>query len=141
MTMRNYRAEDVAMVFFGIPITGLADGTFVKVSMNEDAFKLTMGTDGDSCRSATKNGSGRVEFTLGQWSRTNDLLSTVHTVDKLTGDGVGPFLQKDNSGSSLYAAENAWIVKSPEAENAREPTKRVWVIESDHMVMHVGGNN
>jgi len=138
--LKNYRAEDVALVFFGIPITGLAPGTFVKVTMNEDAFKLTMGADGDGCRSATMNGSGRVEFTLGQWSTTNDLLSAVHLADKLTGDGIGPFLEKDNSGTSLYAAEKAWIVKFPDSENASDPTNRVWVLESDNMDMWVGGN-
>lgn len=138
--LKNYRAEDVALVFFGVPITGLADGTFVKVAMNEDAFKLMIGTDGEGCRSATKNNSGRVEFTLGQWSGSNDILSAIHNVDKISGDGVGPFLQKDNSGTSLYAAENAWIVKFPDSENGRDPGNRVWVIESENMQMFVGGN-
>lgn len=143
MTLSTYDPDDVTLVFFGIPISGYADGTFVSVEFNEDSFTLAVGTDGDACRAKTSNGSGRATLTLMQSSKTNDALSAVHALDILTpsGDGIGPFLMKDNSGTTLYAAEKAWIVKPPTTVFSREVESREWILESDKMVAHVGGNS
>ena len=137
--MKNYRAQDVALVF-GVPITGFAEGSFIKVSRNEEAFKYTPGVGKTGCRSATQNKSGRIEFTLLQSSLSNDYLSGLHNVDQETGDGILPALMKDLSGTSIHAAENAWIVKFPDAEQAVEVTNRVWILECDELLMNVGGN-
>lgn len=142
MTLHTYYPDQVAMVFAGIPITGFADGTFLSVEQSEDSFSLQVGSDGEACRSRTNNRSGRVTFTLGQWSAANDLLSALHNVDISTpnGDGIGPLLIKDNSGRSLFAAEKAWIVKPPTGEFAREAGSREWVVETDSLVQQHGGN-
>lgn len=137
-----YDPASVVLVFSGIPVSGYADGTFVSVDFNEDAFTLQVGTDGEACRSKSNNRSGRVTFTLGQWSMSNDLLSAVANLDLSTpnGDGIGPLLVKDFTGRSLYAAEKAWIVKMPTAEFGREATSREWIIETDFLVAFCGGN-
>jgi len=140
MTVKTYRPQDVSIVFAG-PVTGYADGTFVSVDFNEDSFSLQMGTDGDGCRSQTNNGSAKVTLTLGQWSATNDVFSALHLLDKLSGDGILPFLMKDGSGRTHYAAETAWLLKPPTVEFGREAGSRVWVIESDKMVEFVGGQS
>ena len=138
----TYNPDEVAIVFAGIPITGFADGSFLSVEQNEDSFTMQAGTDGEACRSKTNNRGGRATFTLGQWSRANDLLSALHNLDISTpnGDGIGPLLIKDNSGTSIFSAEKAWIVKPPAAGFAREAESREWVIETDNLVQHHGGN-
>lgn len=138
--MKNYDAKKVIQVFNNIPILGYADGTFVSVERNEDSFELTVGSDSEGCRSQVNNFSGRVTFTLGQWSATNDLLSALLTVDELTGNGIGPYILKDLKGTTLVTAESAWIVKPANIEYDRSPTSREWIIESDRLIMAVGGN-
>jgi hypothetical protein len=142
MALHTYDPSQVAVVFAGIPINGYADGTFLNVEQNEDSFTLTIGSDGEGCRAKSNNRSGRVTFTLGQWSMANDLLSAVHNVDINTpnGDGIGPLLIKDNSGRSIYTAEKAWIVKPPAAAFGREAESREWVIETDNLIQFHGGN-
>lgn len=140
--VKTYDPASVSIVAFGIPISGYADGSFVSVERNEDSFTLQVGTDGESCRSKSNNKSGRVTVTLLQSSISNDLLSAQLALDELSpnGDGIGPFLMKDNSGRSLFAAEKAWIVKPPAAAFSRESESREWVIESADLVPFTGGN-
>ena len=142
MGVSTYDPAQVAVVFAGIPISGYADGTFLSVEQNEDSFALQVGTDGEACRSKSNNRSGRVTFTLGQWSEANDLLSALHNLDINTpnGDGIGPLLVKDNSGRSIFSAEKAWIVKPPAAGYGREAESREWVVETDNLVQFHGGN-
>jgi len=142
MALHTYDAAQVAIVFAGIPVDGFADGTFLSVEQNEDSFSLQVGTDGEGCRSKSNNRSGRVTFTLGQWSKTNDLLSALHQLDINTpnGDGIGPLLIKDLSGTSLDAAEKAWIVKPPAAAFAREAESREWIIETHELQQFHGSN-
>lgn len=142
MALHTYDPAQLAIVFAGIPVDGFADGTFLSVEQNEDSFSLQVGTDGEGCRSKSNNRSGRVTFTLGQWSKTNDLLSAVHQVDinSPNGDGIGPLLIKDMSGTSIYAAEKAWIVKPPAAAFGREAESREWVIETNDLQQLHGSN-
>jgi hypothetical protein len=138
----TYDPSQVTIVLGAIIVGGYADGTFVNVERNEDSFSLAVGSDGEACRAKTNNRSGRVTFTLGQWSITNQLLSALSNLDEVSpaGDGIVPLLVKDNSGTSLYSAEKAWITKPAAAANSREPENREWVVETNYLVVNVGGN-
>lgn len=140
--LKVYDPKAVAMVFAGIPISGLAEGTFLSVEQNEDDFSLVVGADGEACRAKSNNRSGRVTFTLLQSSESNALLSAVRLADigSPNGDGIAPLLIKDNNGFTIVEAQKAWITRSPAAEFAREVTSREWVIETDNLVSFHGGN-
>lgn len=140
--MKNYDPKLVGIVFAGIPITGFADGSFLSVETNEDWYTAVVGSDGEGCRSKNNNWSARFTVTLGQWSLANDLLTAIMNTDRLSpsGDGIGPFMVKDLKGTTLIAAEKAWIVKPPTVEYDREPTSREWVFETIDASFHVGGN-
>lgn len=142
MGVRNYDPKGIVLVFAGIPITGYAQGTFISVEQNEDAFILTVGSDGEGCRSKTNNRSARVTVTLQQSSQANDALSAIHNVDLNSplGDGIGPLLLKDISGTTIIAAEKAWIVRFPTSTYARDPETREWIFETDYAVQSLGGN-
>lgn len=142
MSAKVYNPKEVVIVFGPIIVTGFADGTFLSVDFNEDAYSLQVGTDGEGTRSRTNNESATVTFTTMQSSDTNDLLSALHQVDKNTpgGDGIVPLLIKDLQGSSLYAAETAWIKKAPTSEFGREAGPREWTIETDKLVAFIGSN-
>lgn len=140
--LKVYDAKAVSMIFAGIPISGLAEDTFVNVVRNEDSFSLMVGADGEATRAKTNNRSGRVTFTVQQSSDSNDLLSALHVADEISsaGDGIGPLLIKDLSGRTLITAEKAWIVKPPDTGFGRDVATREWVVETDALVMVVAGN-
>lgn len=136
---KTYDPNKIVISFAGIPVQGFADGTFVTVARNEQAFTVQVGSGGEDVRSKTNNKSGTATFTLIQSSVTNDLLSALAKVDELTNAGQGPLLIKDLSGTSLYAAEKAWIQKVSDSEYGREAGSREWVIETGNLEVFVGG--
>jgi len=77
-----------------------------------------------------------------QTSPVNDLLSAARELDRLTPGGTGgvPILVKDNSGTTLFSCETAWIQKAPSAELSREATGREWVFRTDKIVALHGSN-
>src|SRR4030042_3795723 len=138
MALSTYDAGQVFGVLSGIPINGTGDGKFLTVEYNDDAFKLTVGTNGEACRSKSNNRSAKFTFTIGQWDVVNAALSALFNLDinSPNGDGIGPLLIKDGSGSSLYFAANAWIVKPATADFDREAKTRDWVIETDNLTTY-----
>lgn len=136
--IKTYDPAEVLTTFFGIPLTGFADGTFVEVDYNEDAFTLMVGAGGETARARSQNRSGTVTFTLMASSPCNDLLSAVAIADRASGLGVGPVGIKDNNGTSLVAGANAWVKKMPKVEYAKEVGSRQWVLECDALDMLVG---
>lgn len=142
MALGTYDPAEVSLVAAGVPVSGFAPGTFITVEYNEDAYSLTVGAAGDACRARTNNNSARITFTLLQSSISNPLLSAAHTLDMRSpaGDGVLPSGIKDNSGTTLIAAENSWIVKYANVEFSNEVTNREWVIETDYLNTLVGSN-
>lgn len=142
MSLKTYDPKQVSMVFAGIIISGLADGSFVKVEPNADSFSLMVGADGEACRAKSNNRSGKITFVVMQSSPANDALSALHNVDvdSANGDGIGPCIIKDNSGRTLVLAEKAWIMRQPSAEFGREVQTREWVLESNEIQAFHGGN-
>lgn len=146
MGLGTYLPDEVTLVACGIPISGFAEGTFITVEYNEDAFTLANGSDGESTRTRTGNNSGTIAFVLMQSAQVNGLLAALHTIDKTTpgGDGIAPSFIKDNSGTllnqTLVAAEKSWIRKMANVEFANEQTGREWTIESNDLLVAVGGN-
>lgn len=138
--LSTYAASEVSMVAGPIMVSGLAEGTFVKAEYNEDAFKLLVGADGEATRSKTSNRSGRITFSLLQSSQANDSLSALANLDFASGGGIVPILIKDNSGRTLISCEKAWVVKQAASEFAKEAGNREWVMETNSMVVFVGGN-
>lgn len=142
MALTNYNPDRITMILGKIIIDGFADGQFVEVEMNNDAYALTMGTDGDGTRAKSNDRSGTVTFNLMMSSDKNDALSALHNLDLNSpgGDGVVPLLIKDLEGRTLITAERAWIRRFPTVTYDRGTTTRDWVIESDHIIQFQGGN-
>jgi len=142
MSVRNYDPANVSMFFGPIEVNGFAQDAAISVEHDEDDWSLVVGVDGEGTRSKTSNASGTITVSLMQSSPANDLLSAHRTLDKNTPGGIGgvPLLIKDNSGTSIYAAETAWIQKAPTAELNREASTREWVFRTDVLVAHHGSN-
>lgn len=131
--MKQYDPKDISAIFAGINIQGFADGTYINVERNEDAFSLAVGAQGEGTRVKNNNKSGRITFTLQQSSPSNAELDALATADELSNSGTGPLLVRDNGGNDLHKGEVAWIVKKPVAAYAKELSNREWIIETDNL--------
>lgn len=142
MTTRIYDSNQVQVAFAGVPVQGYADGDFLSISYETDAFSDVVGTDGDVSRSKTNDRRATVEITLMSTSPTNDLLSAIHLADLNTagGAGVGALLITDLNGTSLFTCGNAWIAKAPDVTYGREANERTWMLRCDKLIAFTGGN-
>lgn len=136
----TYDPKNLSMIVGGKIIHGFGDGTVIKLSRNEQAFNLKVGVDGEGTRAKSNNRSGKVELTLMQSSASNDDLSAFAQADELSNGGAVPVLFKDNSGRTLATALTAWVQKVPDTEFAKEVMTRTWVLETDSLVIFIGGN-
>lgn len=141
MGTRTYDPAYIACSVLGIPITGFADGTFVKAERNEDAFKIAVGASGEVARARSRNMTGKVTFTIMASHPDNDLLSAASHLDELAGTGVGRVFIKDVNGTTLVLGANAWIVKPAAVEFGKEVTNREWVVECSYLYLNSGGEN
>lgn len=138
--MKTYDPAQVQVIVGGIPISGFADGTFIRVGRRAAAWDLTVGTDGEGTRAKSNDRSGFVEIELMQSSASNITLSDLSLADELSNAGVVPIMIKDGSGSSLHTAEQAFIEKNPDGEYAKTATTRVWRFITDNLIDYHGGN-
>lgn len=137
--MRNYDPKQVILAVGGNVIIGYADGTYISAERNEDAFALVVGADGETARARSQDRSGVVTLTLMQTSPSNDALTAFAALDELSGTGVVSLMMKDMLGTTLVAAQNAWVRKFPAVEFGKELTTREWAIECDFLAVFAGG--
>lgn len=137
---KNYSPDRITVSFGAILIQGFNDGTMIKTTRNEDAYSVKVGGQGDVTRVRSLNKTGQITVTLLAESPTNDLLSAQAIADELSGAAYAPIFVKDLNGTTLMAAENAWIMKMPETEHATDASPREWVFECADLTMVVGGS-
>ncbi len=141
MAVKTYDPASISIVLGSVLMSGFADGTFVKVTMNDDAWKLHVGADGQGSRAKSANRSATIEVTLAQTSPINNFLADLAAVDDATPGGAPSALFiKDFNGTTVLRAESAWVKKLPDVEFGKEVGDRVWTIETDRLVSFVGGN-
>jgi hypothetical protein len=121
-------------------MSGYADGTFLNVDRDENAFTKVTGADGTSTRVKSNNRSGSMTLTLKQSSPSNDVLSGFASLDELSNTGVVPILIKDLSGNSLFFSATGWVQKFPSSEFGKEINNREWVLDLVDVDMFVGSN-
>lgn len=138
--VQTYSSQQVQVIVAGVPMTGVGDGDFCKISRDEDAFKKIVGADGVASRSRNANQGGTIEITLQSTSPSNAVLSAQATIDELFATGVSSCVVKDVSGSTICNAQNAWVKKKPDVTFAKEQNTRVWILDCDRLTMNVGGN-
>jgi len=140
MAVRTYDPKSVVITIGGVPMSGFADGTFLVVDRDENAFTKVTGADGTSTRVKSNNRSGSMTLTLKQSSPSNDVLSGFAALDELSNSGVVPILIKDLSGNSLFFSATGWVQKYPSSEFAKEISNREWVLDLVDVDMFVGSN-
>ena len=142
MSAKFYSGDRVSVIIAGIPITGYADGEFMRIVKDNDDFGDVIGTDGEVARWATGDDRGTATLLLLQTSSSNALLSALSRLDKSQpgGAGVGNFLVRDQGGSSIYRADQCWVLKPPDVSFGREVGSREWPIRLAKIERTDGGN-
>lgn len=140
MPVRTYDPKSVILTVGGVPMSGFADGTFVRVTRANDSFTKVSGADGVVSRSKTNDVSGSLEITLAQTSPSNDVLSAFMTADELTNTGVVPVMCKDVSGRSILFSAFAWVKKPADVEFGKDISNRTWTLDCADLFMGVAGN-
>jgi hypothetical protein len=138
--VKNYNPKKISLIVGVRAISGFADGTFVEVDYDEDAFTKKGGADGQVTRVASANLSGSMTITLDQASDSNDYLSTLAIADRATGAGVVPVLLRDAGGTTIATGAEAWVRKQAGAAFSKGSEDRKWVIDIAELVMNTGGN-
>lgn len=138
--MRDYRPGEISVIFDGQILTGFAEGTFINVERDEDAYTYAPSTNGGGTRTKNSNRAGKITLTLQKSSPSNQVLSDAARRDEESNDGVRPVLVRDNSGSDLYKAESAYVVKIASAEEAKELPNREWILQCEVLEINLGGN-
>ncbi len=143
MSLNHYDPALYTIAIAALPISkGYADGEFIKVERDTDAFTDVAGTDGGVARAKQHDKRATITLTLLQTSDSNALLSTLYALDTNgdNGAGVGPFLLKDRGGLTVHAAEHCWIQKLPDVTLDKGVTARQWKIRVASLESFEGGN-
>lgn len=142
MSTKTYDPDQVDVLVDYVPLSGFGPDSFVKITETEDVFVLVRGVDGTFTRSKKKGRATIVEVTLMQSSDSNVVLSALHEADYLAPNGAGivPILVRDKGGTSLTAASDAWIIKTPDQDFTSSAKERVWKFQLVNPQIVVGGN-
>lgn len=139
--VRSYSPDRVTILVSGIPMTGLADGTFVEISPSVDLSTMQVGADGEVARSISSNKTCSITITLQQTSPSNDALTGLLEIDSLGGGILFPVSVIDLRGRTVFEASQCWISQRPTITFAQEVSDRAWVLMSGApSVWYAGGS-
>src|SRR5574344_310193 len=128
--VKTFDPKMVVITFGVIPISGYAEGTFVRVNRSGDAFAKSKGAGGDIERINRNQGDYEVAITLQQTASVNKELSAALAADMATNAGVFELTVKDLLGETLFFAPQAWIRKDPEWEEGDDLNSREWTFDT-----------
>lgn len=140
LTVRSYDPKQVVVTFGPTVLTGYAEGTFIKIARNGNAFEKSRGADGGVDRVNKNALDYTVTLTLKQTSPINVILSGLLLADQISNSGTLPFVVKDLGGATLFTAAQAWIAKDPDQEFSDSLTMREWTFETGVAANLIGGN-
>jgi hypothetical protein len=136
MSTRTYDPKKVILTIGPYVMGGFADGAFITVRRDEDAFSKKTGTDGEVTRAKSNNNSGSIEVVLDLASPSNDALNALATLDELSNAGLVPVLLQEIGNASalpIVAAEAGWVKKKPDQAFSKKAEDRTWTIDLGSM--------
>lgn len=128
MSVETYSPQDVALSIGGNLMNGFADGTFISIEREVDAYTKMVGADGEVSRTRSANKSGMMTLTLKQTSDSNRVLGAYMALDETDNSGIFDCQLSDNLGNKIFSSE-AWIRKVPNSEYGSDESNREWTID------------
>lgn len=141
MSTKHWNPDRVDTIVGVAPMSGFSEDAMIKFTESDDRFVIVKGVDGQVTRSKTVAKVGKLTISLMSSSKSNDILSALHTLDILTpgGAGVVPLAIVDRNGTSLLAAPECWIDKFPDTNMGKQAEAREWTLTVVDYQLFVGG--
>ncbi len=140
MTLRTFDPKELSVTFGEFIMKGFSDDV-VSIAFDDPSWELVVGADGEGARVKSNSNAATITITLQQVSPSNDDLSGIWLLDKISNAGIRPFFAKDNLGTSIWTAPTAFIEQIPEAGYSKTQNDRVWILKTDNLIPFLGGNN
>lgn len=130
----EYSPADVAVSFNGLPITGFAPDTFIRLRRNTDVFGETVGSEGELALTVIPDKTGEIEITLMQTAPSNfDLSAALKLQEETRVPTIGVLMIQDPSGSVLAIAKNAYFKAYPEVELGSDQNSKTWMFGCEQL--------
>lgn len=139
MSLKTVNIKKLQILWGPVEAHGFGD-EIVDVEMPDDLVEVVTGADGEVTHNMKPARNAKVTLTLKQSSLVNAVLSGYAIADGLTGAVVFPFTVLDGSGTTLFFAAAARIIKMPNIKYAKSVQDRVWVFGTGPAEYFVGGN-
>lgn len=140
MALFTYNPSQVFLEVSGYRVQGHTNFSLV---LDNQTFRTVRGLRGTNARVREKNTSGVLQVELLQTSPTNDLFSEIVQKDSLAGTGRLVVKLKDESGSSVFFSDNAYLEGFPALGFSGSAETRIWLINCLSIPLDqfkVGGN-
>lgn len=125
MATATYDPKSVIVTINGRPLTGFADGTFIKGERNNDTYSTHVGVDGEVTRVKNNDKTGTISITLKHNSPSNKLLEEYAKKGTMFNINV---TDRNFDGDVGIGGSEAWISKPAAFERGKEVSDREWTI-------------
>lgn len=126
--MPTYDPSKVSVTIDNQTVILKGESTFVKAAYDEDQYGKKIGADGKGTRFRNPNKGGTIEVTLLFSSPTNDDLMEI--AQRPDGGDVVTVQVKDQTGTAVSHAAEAWVKKIPDMERAKELGEVTWIYDT-----------
>lgn len=129
MAHKTYSPKDVVVVWNGIPLTGFAEDSFLRLEWSEDVFTKHVSANGKLALTKSADETGTVEIELMATAPDNFYLGAIEKAQRLAPESVAfsNFVINDPSGNSLAVAINAFIMTRPSVDLGKDQNSKTWV--------------
>ena len=138
-SIKTINIKALQVIWGPVIMHGFADD-IVSVEQPEDDVEVVEGADGEVTHNLKQTRHAKITVTLKQSSLTNTELSAYRIADRLSGAGIFPFTVRDGSGTTLFFAPAARIIKAPNIDYGKTVKDRQWVFGTGPAETFIGGN-
>lgn len=141
MTVKAYSPKRVITSVGGVPLSGFAEGSMVKIERAEDLVTEDIGADGEVAVVISANKAGTFTVSLQATSASNDYLTSLMQPLELGVMVPFPVSVVDASGRSISVAPECWVKKAPVQDFSNTKGTREWVIGTGNLRFDMIGGN
>lgn len=143
MAVKPYNLKEITFVWGALVFRGNSDKDgLLEIEPGADDYELSMSADGVGSRAKTNDQSAGIKLKLAQTCDLNAQLSAIRLLGLKAPNGadIAPLTVRDRQGTTLCTAETAWIQRPPTVIFNKGIEGRQWQLQTDNMVLLVGGN-
>lgn len=138
-SIKTINIKNRQVIWGPVIMHGFADD-MVEVEQPEDDVEVVSGADGEVTHNMLQARHAKITVILKQSSLTNTELSAYRIADRLSGTGIFPFTVRDGSGTTLFFAPAARIIKAPNIKFSKSVQDNQWVFGTGPADTFIGGN-